>query len=293
VGDDHDPRAFSTWCPKAIALIGKLPATLEDRSIPISMRRRTAGELVHRLRQDRIETDVATLRRQAARWADDHLDHLRDADPAVPGELHDRAADCWRPLLAIADAAGGTWAAQAREAALALSGDATDDDAGSKLLADIWTIFSEDGDPDVLGSTTIVEKLVAMDDRPWSEWSHGKPITTAKLSRLLASYSIHSAGKVRAGNKTIRAYRRAAFEDAWRRYGAPEVEQRNKPNEYGAEVAISKWNTDVECSTLKSGTNPMNTKESSAVPLSDPPEGQNEQLADDDVNKDEVNDERY
>ncbi len=27
VGDDHDPRAFSTWCPKAVALIGRLPDT--------------------------------------------------------------------------------------------------------------------------------------------------------------------------------------------------------------------------------------------------------------------------
>src|SRR4029453_223767 len=42
VGDDHDPRAFSTWCPKAIALIGSLPGTLSDRSIEIGMRRRMA-----------------------------------------------------------------------------------------------------------------------------------------------------------------------------------------------------------------------------------------------------------
>jgi putative DNA primase/helicase len=25
VGDDHEPRAFSTWCAKVVALIGKLP----------------------------------------------------------------------------------------------------------------------------------------------------------------------------------------------------------------------------------------------------------------------------
>ena len=31
VGEDHEPRQFSTWGPKAIALIGKLPATVEER----------------------------------------------------------------------------------------------------------------------------------------------------------------------------------------------------------------------------------------------------------------------
>ena len=34
---------------------------------------------------------------------------LRVADPPVPAELHDRAADNWRPLLAIADAAGANF----------------------------------------------------------------------------------------------------------------------------------------------------------------------------------------
>ena len=40
VGDNHEPRQFSTWAAVAIALIGKLPETLQDRSILIRMRRR-------------------------------------------------------------------------------------------------------------------------------------------------------------------------------------------------------------------------------------------------------------
>ena len=35
VGEDHEPRRFSTWGAKAIALIGKLPDTLADRSIEV------------------------------------------------------------------------------------------------------------------------------------------------------------------------------------------------------------------------------------------------------------------
>jgi hypothetical protein len=55
VGDDYEPRAFSTWCPTAIAAIGNVPATIEDRSILISMRRRRKDEKVERFRSDRVQ----------------------------------------------------------------------------------------------------------------------------------------------------------------------------------------------------------------------------------------------
>ena len=50
VGDDHEPRVFSTWCPVAIAAIGGLPGTIEDRSVIIQMRRRRPDERVARFR---------------------------------------------------------------------------------------------------------------------------------------------------------------------------------------------------------------------------------------------------
>ena len=37
LGDGHEPRQFSTFAPVAIAMIGKLPNTLADRSIPNSV----------------------------------------------------------------------------------------------------------------------------------------------------------------------------------------------------------------------------------------------------------------
>ena len=47
VGDDHEPRAFSTYAACAIALIGTLPATLHDRSAPvIDLKRRLMSEKV-------------------------------------------------------------------------------------------------------------------------------------------------------------------------------------------------------------------------------------------------------
>src|SRR5215472_7482732 len=40
VGDNHEPRQFSAWAPVALAAIGHLHSTIEDRSIIIRLRRR-------------------------------------------------------------------------------------------------------------------------------------------------------------------------------------------------------------------------------------------------------------
>ncbi|MDE2058616.1 MAG: bifunctional DNA primase/polymerase [candidate division NC10 bacterium] len=102
VGEEFEPRIFKVFCPKVLAMIGKPPGTIEDRSIVIPMKRKTSGEQAQRFRLKQLEA-LAPLCQKSARWALDHIEELRDADPAVPDSLNDRAADNWRPLLAIAD----------------------------------------------------------------------------------------------------------------------------------------------------------------------------------------------
>jgi hypothetical protein len=164
VGDDYEPRAFSTWCPVAIATIDWLPSTIEDRSIKIVMRRRRRDEHVERFREDRKE-QLTAFARMARRWGDDHTDKLRQADPIMADELHDRAADNWRPLVAIADATGGDWPRLAREAATVLSdaGAAEPDSRGTMLLGDIRSAF-QIKNTDRLSSDDIVYSLVALEE---------------------------------------------------------------------------------------------------------------------------------
>ena len=217
VGDDHDPRAFSTWCPKAIALIGRLPSTLTDRAIEVGMRRRMPREAVQRLRLDRIDGDCEPLRRQAARWAADRLRACQAADPTVPDALHDRAADCWRPLLTIANLAGGDWPARARQAAIAGAKERLDEDVRIDLLHDIKGLF--DGmlvAKDFIASTDVVKQLCALDERPWATFRKGdKPVTVHGLARLLKSFGIVPKPN-KAGD--VRGYNRADFAEAWARY---------------------------------------------------------------------------
>ena len=169
VGDDSEPRSFSTFAPKVLAKIGRLPDTLADRSIELRMRRKLPGENVERLRVDRVE-QFEELRRKAARFAADHLETFRGADPRVPCELHDRAADNWRPLLSIAEVAGGEWPDRARQAAKTLSG-RTDESESVRglLLADLHEILAEDGDPTAMFTDDLLRELRAREDRPWAE----------------------------------------------------------------------------------------------------------------------------
>jgi Protein of unknown function (DUF3631)/Bifunctional DNA primase/polymerase, N-terminal/Primase C terminal 2 (PriCT-2) len=217
VGDDHEPRVFSTWCPVAIAAIGGLPGTIEDRSIIIQMRRRRSDERVARFRVDRVEAQQE-LARKAARWAADTARALRDADPVVPTELNDRAADNWRPLLAIADRAGGRWPEKARRAALELSavkwGEA--DTMRTLLLADIRGVFAEKR-ADRLKSETLTTALNAMTDRPWPTFDRGRWMTPAGIARLLKPFEI-SSETIRFGEETAKGYRLSAFDDAFARY---------------------------------------------------------------------------
>jgi putative DNA primase/helicase len=216
VGDDHEPRQFSTWGPKAIALIGKLPATLEDRSLVIAMRRRAPDEPIKLFRSSDCEAAAEPLGRKAFRWASDNLTALRAIDPEMPSELNDRAADNWRPLVSIAELAGGEWPTRARAAALGLSKD-TDEADGSaliELLIELREVFQS---RDRIPSAELAEHLGAKPESRWSEWSHGKQITQRQVARLLAPLKIKPSS-IRVGTETPRGYLREWFDDAFLRY---------------------------------------------------------------------------
>lgn len=223
VGEDHEPREFSTWAPKAIALIGKAPDTLTDRSIGLRMRRRGKREAVERLRLDRVTDQLEHIRRKAKRWATDHMELLRGADPNVPTKLDDRASDNWRPLLAIADLAGDAIARKAREAALELSGAPQDADepASCRLLSDIRAMFTEKA-VDRMSSADIIAS-VCHPESPWTTFVHGKPITQMHLARLLRPFGIQPK-TCRIQEETPRGYLLEDFRDAFDRYLSPEDE---------------------------------------------------------------------
>ncbi|ODT70926.1 MAG: hypothetical protein ABS75_10945 [Pelagibacterium sp. SCN 63-23] len=213
VGDDHEPRQFRVWAPKCIAMIGKLPDTLEDRALVVHLRRKQEGETVERFRADRVQ-EFEHLRRKAARWADDHSMRLRDIDPDIPGSLNDRAQDNARAICAIADVAGGQWPMLVRNALVGAASQADDEpqSAGVLLLRDIAEIF-ESKAVSRIGSTQLCDALCALEESPWAEWRAGRPIASRSIVKLLKPYGITPRRDM-----TQRFYARADFADAFNRY---------------------------------------------------------------------------
>lgn len=214
-GDKFEPRIFSTWGPKAISLIGKLPDTLADRSVTVSMRRRRPDESIEKRRLNDAK-DLIEIKRKCQRWADDHMNLLGIADPKISAGLNDRAADNWIPLLAIADLAGGEWPEKARRAALALSGVENElETIAVQLLCDFRDLFDEYGDR--LSSSFIIEHLCKLEERPWATWNHGKAISPRQIARSLQPFGIIPV-TIRTGGETPKGYKKESFADTFARY---------------------------------------------------------------------------
>jgi hypothetical protein len=196
-------------------MIGRLTATLMDRSIEITMRRKTSGEIVERLRR-RDNDEHANLRQKCRRWADDNVEALKTAPEMVIPGLDDRGVDCWEPLLIIAKQAGGEWLDRALYAAKVLSREHNQAPSiGIELLADIRKAFGSD---DAMRSADLVKELTSDPERPWVEWRHGKPLTPKQLATLLRPFGIISETVRIPELADAKGYLRVRFEDAWRRY---------------------------------------------------------------------------
>jgi hypothetical protein len=203
---------FSCWCPKIMAAIGRLPDTLADRCIVIKMQRKTAGEICERLRN----LDALPLRRQCARFVQDHAEAIASTHPALPSNLNDRAGDIWEPLLALADAAGGPWPDLARQAAGALTANSMESSPITSLLIDILTQFITTRE-DRIFSRHLLAALNESPERPWSAMKNGREISEHWLSQQLRPYGIRPR-TIRQGELTAKGYSRNDMVDVFRRY---------------------------------------------------------------------------
>jgi putative DNA primase/helicase len=200
-------RHFSTWCPKAIAQIGRLPDTLADRCILIHMTKKPGSQRCERLKA--LESQAPDIREACARFISEHSTQIEQAEPMVPTELSDRAAEIWEPLLVLADIAGGDWPKLAREAAVALSSPANRVDPIAVLITDIQSIFLRLQQERLL-TRTIVEELNRLTDRPWLESADGKPLDDRWLAKRLRTHGIE-ARSVRTERTIGRGYVAADF----------------------------------------------------------------------------------
>jgi hypothetical protein len=207
-------ESFDCFTPKAIASIGRLPDTVQDRSIVLGLKRKAAHEKVERFRFRQAEQQAVPIRE----WWEAIAAELRLPEQAdVPEQIDDRAQDSWEPLLAIADTAGGDWPGRARRAALVLSGGAEpeDDTLSVQLLADIRGIFNVKS-VDRLPTAELLDALRDSEDGPWADY-RDRGLKAHGLSRLLRPYAI-GPRLLKFGASPARGYDLEQFGDAFARY---------------------------------------------------------------------------
>ena len=254
-----DLLEFETFCPKALAGIGKVPDTIADRAITIVLKRRKTSERIERFRRRDAEEGSEPLYQSLEALASYHAPELTEARPQLPDTLGDRAADSWEPLLAIAELAGEQWRERGRVAAFDLSSDenAQEDTLAVRLLGDIRASFAANGDRQA--TTELLQKLKADDEAPWADW-HGTGLSAKRLADLLRPYGIKSRTIRLEDGTTAKGYLLEQFEDAFERY-LPPVQGSSKRHNVTTRMntaiePISETSHDSPCDASENGANP-------------------------------------
>lgn len=254
VGDGANQQVvdFPIFCAKALAGIdsGRIPDTITDRAIEIRMRRKTDLEPVARFRHRDGDLEAEPLRQQIEAWAETHTAAMSVANPALPHELDDRAAEAWEPLFAIADLAGGDWPVRAREAAQGLGVERADERShGTRVLAVARVAFNGS---DALATRDLLVAVNGDDELPFGGWRDGKGLAPRGLAQILRPYGIASRSVRLTDGSTPKGYKREQFEDAWSRYleKAPQAPQPPQPaSQSGAGEDPIRHTADTESDT--------------------------------------------
>lgn len=224
---------------KIISGIGDLPRVVDTRCLKVALRRAKEGELPERYRPTRTQIEEVSgvaARLHAAVGA--HDVDWGDADPDLTGRpdgFINRVEDLWRPLLLIADVAGGDWPSAARDAVAGFLGSRDPNMGLTAIMRDVSivlhdgipleTFTAEDGD--CVKSQDLVDRLVGLDG---SVWAREPMLNKWKLAKLLKPYNVEP-GKKKEG----RGYLLAELKDLAERY-APLY-----PSDENATPATLQW----------------------------------------------------
>jgi hypothetical protein len=167
------------FCPKAFAGLEPLPATLARRSIPIVLQRPKPHEQTQPARQLLRPRNTRKFTSWMETFAGDHFDQIQKAFEAYNGQ---------RQILP------GLSPHQQDSAKVMI--------ALAETLGGPWP-----------------QKARNLDERTWSEFSKGEPMTAQALAKMLGKfYNISPRSQRRGKKEKLRGYQRSDFLEAWERY---------------------------------------------------------------------------
>lgn len=221
--DDPGFRRFSTFCPKVLAGIdnGLLPDTVADRSIKITLKRANAEQFAQ-IEDFYIEDEeevLDALREEIAEWVALNREALMDRTnkPARLAELGPRQNQIAAPLLAIAARLGNGWYDRAKNALISLL--AAEDaklSAQATALLKVREWFATEGKKFDRISSAKVSEITGESGKQIGVWfgAYGIPSFTSTMPDQ--------------GNRNLKGYKRASFEDSFDRYLPAETSTENE-----------------------------------------------------------------
>ena len=196
VGDNHEPIPFDVFGAKIISGIGKLPSTVMDRSISLTLRRALPTEKRQRVK-DIPKATTETIKAKLARWADDNMDKVATSKPKLPETIYNREFDTWEILFQIADTLGDDWLKLVTNACLAITQtDSKEPSENEELLTDIKAIFELQA-VDSMATRDLLTALIGADSdgltKRWATSNKGQTMTDRQLAKRLKDFEIKSS----------------------------------------------------------------------------------------------------
>jgi hypothetical protein len=221
-GPKNELRHFSVYGPKAFAAIGRLPDTLMDRSIVITMQRRSADQPVERLLYANAKAESKPIALKLAAFRESRAGEVRTAYERLMKEdlqfLSDRDADLWIPLFALCSVVAPEKMPHMRASARELSGGKAtgdeDDTLALKLLADLRDVWPEEEAE--VETKVLIGRLKGLDESPWATKDY--ELSGHRLARMLRPFGVRPDQFREGPRGGLRGYHRQALDLAITRY---------------------------------------------------------------------------
>jgi hypothetical protein len=210
-------RYYDPFCFKMINGIDVLPhlaPATRTRCIVLKVLPKLDSEKIEcRLSDADTDERFLVLQRKQKRWAADHLDTLRGADPLLPKGLDsNRQADNYRLLIALGDLVGKDCGKHARKIAVELARVHDVPSLRRRVLLCMLEVAIAQRDPQLI-SDELPAQIIAIDDTladyrgPNDKRSRGHPITKHEIAKLVAPLGVRPGHIYPHGrSKSIRGY---------------------------------------------------------------------------------------
>ncbi|SDM39861.1 DUF3631 domain-containing protein [Actinomyces ruminicola] len=232
--EDWTPKEMPTFGPVVMAGNNpNLPGDTRSRSVRILLMPDIDGTVEDSDWED-IEDDADRLGVALAENLDAAREQIKASRPDLPEGCRARMREKWRPLVRVADVAGGDWPETVRKLIIRDIAEAKAEAADGVakrppayvLLEDLHDVWGES--EAFLPTSEILERLANRRPDYWGEASpYGKRITAQRFSRMVTQAAKAKASK---NSQDRRGYFRSAFTEAWRRTGISTV-TRGTPNQ--------------------------------------------------------------